>query len=63
MAKISKRCILTQSVQRHIFILSFEYDLMVLLTLARVYGGQWINGQSVLFHAPHEFLKVYKINK
>ena len=39
--------ILTPSVLRHIFTISFEYDQMILLTL------DWVYGQSLYYFNPY----------
>ena len=33
------------------------------MTLERIYGGQKINGQSLIFQSPHEFLTLCKTDK
>ncbi|MPC26789.1 hypothetical protein E2C01_019939 [Portunus trituberculatus] len=44
---------LTPSVLGHIFTLRFVYVYTILLTLARVYGGQKINDHSLHYFNPH----------
>ena len=43
---------------------SFECDQTIILTLARVCGGQMVNDRRLYYFNPsHEFLKLYRIEK